>query len=204
MKDMNDILSMIWTEARLQFCEWSERRPEWLLHDSPLKYVDPHRALFETIQKSFLLRHFIMKHWRPVSVAELGPGACYLGFMLSSAGVYWTGYDLPGREMYDSLASAFGLYVVDLEITPDSQLNDQYDVIVATQISYMNDWTEPAFIDWLNRTRETLNESGNILLWPNPQALEGNCEEIMTKHSNDVLELPILGKGYRFEKEGKS
>ena len=167
---------------------------DWPQTDSPLKYVDPYRAFSETVRKCWLLTEFILSRWGGISsVDELGPGACYLGVMLSDAGVSWRGFDRPDREMYDSMADDFGLDVISELISHKSFFCA--DLIVATQISFLNEWSEDQFVYWLN-----LNKESMMLLFPNPQALGGDVHDILPKYAVEIIELDILGTGYLFGK----
>jgi hypothetical protein len=186
-----------WIAAQRVFEKWRVKRPEWSTTDSPIKYVDPCRAYWETVYKYERLKFLIRTHKPEVlTVAELGSGACYLGALLGCDGLSWTGFDHPDREMYQDMASEFGLRVIDKDLNHDVPIEGRYDCIVATQISWMNDWTVEQFASWLELMRKSLNDGGLIMLWPNPQALQFNPEAMSLYAQHEII-LPYLGRGYK-------
>lgn len=150
--------------------KWRKLRPEWRTTDSPLKYVD--WALEETIEKSANLCKVLGGARR--RVVEIGPGACFLAYMLKEMDNDVIGYDLPDRPLYRETAGALGITVVDYTITPHNFPEPDADMIVATQISWLNDWPPYMGIEMIDTwLRECISPDGLIVLFPNPQAFGG-------------------------------
>ena len=179
--------------------KWRQIRTDWRTTDSPLKYVD--WAQDDTIAKSAQLCA-LLKPAPGDRVAELGPGACYLSYMMMRCGCIVRGYDLPDRPLYRDCAAALGVYVEDCAITARNLPpfgGPLVDMIVGTQISWMNDWAavdaRMAVAHWKCRLRD----GGRLVLFPNPQAF-GGCDhcEVFGPCWGLEFTMPLLGRGFAF------
>ena len=183
--------------------KWRALRPEWRTTDSPLKYVD--WAMEETIAKSAALA-MVLHQEVGSQVVEFGPGACYLLAMMQKRGCGVLGYDIPDRPLYRDTAQALRVNhtVCDWIIAANHlPMPQRTDLIVATQISWMNDWTADdgrrAVGEWL----KCLKPGGRLALWPNPQAFGGaDPGEVWSDFCPVELTMKHLGLGFVFAKEG--
>jgi SAM-dependent methyltransferase len=179
---------------------WRALRPEWRTTDSPLKYVD--WAMEETIAKSTALA--MVLHQEPFSwVAELGPGAGYLLATLQDRKCRVVGYDLADRPLYRETAEALGVTVHDWVIAPDHLPTPAgSDLIVGTQISWLNAWTAEEGRNAVGEWLRCLRPGGRLALWPNPQAFGGaDPGEVWAAFRPVELTMKHLGRGFIFSKE---
>lgn len=172
--------------------QWRALRPDWRTSDSPLKYVD--WALEATITKAASLCRVL--DLRVSDVAEMGPGTCYLAYMLRASGCIVTGYDLPDRPLYRETAAALGVHVVDWQITQHSYPEPDANLIIATQISWLDDWPAhkgrelvTAWLRWARR----------IVLFPNPKAFGGtDPAKVWAPFQPVEVTMPAVGRGFFF------
>ena len=175
--------------------------PDWQTTDSPLKYVD--WALEDTINKSFLLAEYLSP--KPGSVIyELGPGTGYLMYILREIyGCRVFGCDKPDTPLYRDMHAALGIDTVE-EWTIDhrgarffpysSLLSCPYDYIIATQISFMDDWSPLDHLRFTNQCVSFLKIKGQLILFPNPKA-----QHLFQDHNpylRRTIRLPYLNQGY--------
>lgn len=155
-------------------------RPDWHYPvDSPLKYVD--WAMEETIQKSINLASYLFSSLGQENrdVFEFGPGTGYLMYILRECyrcDVY--GCDVPDRPLYKDMHTALQITTVEDEPVVSGQvvmtLHGMYDLIVATQISFMDDWSVGGGLArFLKQCFDHLDRQGRIVLFPNPKAMGG-------------------------------
>jgi hypothetical protein len=177
--------------------KWRAARPDWCNTDSPLKYVD--WALDETIAKCRALCT-VLHPQEGADVREFGPGACYLLAMLAACGCDAEGYDIPERPLYQDSATALKVRVWDYPITAYLRPSAwKADVVVATQISWMNDWTPEQARDVVSMWAVEANTGGRIVLFPNPQAFGGQDPGAVWAALRPVeLTMPLLGRGFIF------
>ena len=176
---------------------WRVERPEWRQTDSPLKYVD--WAMHETIDKSAdLLR--LLSPPANGTVVEIGPGACFLAYMLREYGCNVTGYDVPDRPLYRETAAALNVDVRDWTMRPGVVPEIvRADLIVATQISWLNDWTPADGQRLVAELLRGLTPSGRIVLFPNPQAFGDDDAAAVWEPCRPVLvHMRHLGRGFIF------
>lgn len=176
--------------------KWRVERPSWRWTDSPLKYVD--WAMEETIAKSANLCRLLHPHTGS-QVVELGPGACYLAYMLRRYGCTVMGYDLPDRPLYRDTAEALGVEVEDWTITPDCFPRPYADLIVATQISWLDNWTVAQGQHLISELLTGLSEYGRIVLFPNPKAFKTTDALYVWQDFRPVtVQMDHLGRGFIF------
>jgi hypothetical protein len=179
--------------------KWRQMRPDWRDTDSPLKYVD--WAMADTITKCRNLCTVLAPRAGDL-VVELGPGACYLSYMLSRRGCTVKGYDLPERPLYRDCAAALGVDVEDCFITARNLPpfgGPLLDMIIATQISWMNAWTKIEAHIAVTFWKHSLRGGGRLVLFPNPQAI-GGCDHgaVFGPVGGVELTMPMLGRGFVF------
>jgi len=142
-------LSEAWANVQAaagSICErYTRERPEWVTTDSPLKYVDPARALESTFAKAALLFDALQDYAPPkATLFEIGPGACYLPYLARNLyDMDTAGCDVPDRPLYRDIAARLGIdTVADWTVRPGEPIGamiGQFDLIVGTQVSWLND-----------------------------------------------------------------
>lgn len=180
--------------------------PEWQYPtDSPLKYVD--WALEDTIEKSWYLAATILRNATVPfpTVFECGPGTGYLLAILQELGCAVSGCDIPDCPLYRYVHGLLGINTVAYEkIRPSNIIRNcpapAPDVIVATQISFMDDWNLQALEFFIRQFN--LRPGGSIYLFPNPKACRGMFWDTafwsavnQDHYRTTQFELPLLGKG---------
>jgi len=177
--------------------KWRVARPEWRQTDSPLKYVD--WAMHETIDKSADLCRLLSPPANSDAV-EIGPGACFLAYMLQEYGCYVTGYDVPDRPLYRDTASALFVDVRDWTMRPGWVPEIvRADLIIATQISWLNDWTPADGQRLVEELLRGLTPAGRVVLFPNPQAFGGaDPGDVWQKLRPVHVHMRHLGRGFIF------
>ena len=172
--------------------------PHWIGVDSPLKYVD--WAFQETVRKSLIL----VQELRPKiggRLFEFGPGT---GYFLHFCQQYFdcdvSGCDVPERPLYKEMQAALGITtVVDETICPRHKvaaLDGKYDLLVGTQISWMDSWDAGDLDYFLADAFEHLHAGGRIVLFPNPAAFRGADPAAMfADYRPQYVRLPWLNQG---------
>lgn len=173
--------------------KWRDLRPEWRTADSPLKYVD--WALEETITKYVNLLT-LLDVSESMRVAEIGPGACFGLYLLKTLGVNAWGHDHEDRPLYRDCALAFDVSVLDWIVTPQSIPCPRVQLLYATQISWMNNWTAD---DGLRNVSAWLAGASRVLLFPNPQAFGGaDPGDVWRPLAPVEVTMRHLGRGFLF------
>jgi len=188
--------------ARPVYERWSKERPEWMVTDSPLKYVDPARALEHTFAKYVILAQATIGAYP--DVFEIGPGCAYLGELCSSNGWAYDGCDKPYQGLYADIQSRLGIAGVRAcEVRrgePVYAMKGRYSRIVGVQISWMNDWTADDLRFFVADCRAHLYKRGQIVMFPNPQAFNGaDPVPLFAAHGAETINLPLLGRGFIME-----
>lgn len=174
--------------------------PKWAEGDSPLKYVS--WVLPETIEKSFALAEFI-KPKPNDQIFEAGPGTGYLLYILKKLyGCKVSGCDIPYRPIYKEMQRRLGVgFVWDEEIKPSKPIHSlelfaPYDYILATQISFMDNWSVEDFEFFINNCKKHLVPDGSVILFPNPKTL-GDYKRVFhwVKAYVKQIYFPHLGRG---------
>jgi hypothetical protein len=204
-------ISEAWTNVQVAagpICErYTRERPEWVTTDSPLKYVDPARALESTFAKSALLAQEIEWGPAPCEMFEIGPGAGYLLYLLRECyGWEIYGCDVPDRPLYrDALAALNVDTVSDWTVKPGESIVPMvgpYDLIIGTQVSWLNNHDAETFAAFVADCRSHLTPGGALVLFLNPQALSGRDHaEALAPYCPGRLSLPFLGNGFVIHKE---
>lgn len=183
--------------AELLAAKYRASHPHWLREDSPLKYVS--WALEETLAKSAALAKLLQP---PAGsrVFEFGPGAGFLLHTLATDyGCRVSGCDVPNRPLYRDVHAALGITtVVDERITaqrPIAALDGAYDYLIATQISWMDIWTQADVDFFLADCFRHLADGGQIVLFPNPKAFQGLCIDAIFRSHPAYVQLPYLNRG---------
>jgi hypothetical protein len=176
--------------------KWRAARPEWRQTDSPLKYVD--WAMHETIDKSADLCRLLAPEC--LSVVELGPGACFLAYMLRQLGNRVRCYDVPDRPLYRDTAAALDVWVDDWTIEPGTALPLVYpDLIIGTQISWLNEFTPAEGQRFVGDLVRGLPPHGRLVLFPNPQAFGGaDPGDVWAPCRPVEVTMRHLGRGFIF------
>lgn len=173
-------------------------RPDWLTEDSPLKYVDWARE--ETISKSAALAAALQPA-AGARVFEIGPGTGYLLFVLRELyGCRIAGCDVQERPLYREMHQLLGITTVtDRPICRGQHtrvFRGLYDLIIGTQISWMDDWRRADLDLFLEECFLYLEQHGRVVLFPNPKALGGvGLAEAFGRYRPQYLQLPYLGQG---------
>lgn len=178
--------------------------------DTPYKYVD--HALEPTIQKALNVSDYIIansptdRRDRPLKVFEIGQGTGYLMYILRDVyGCEVRGLD---RTCPDEL---YTTSMIELSLhdhwcwrtvarqCPVEKLEYGTDWVVATQINWMNNWTDEDFKYFIGYCRA---RSQSVLLFPNPQALQGTADSsvpVVTRMqdlvSGGIISLEYVGPG---------
>lgn len=181
--------------------KWRAARPDWMTTDSPLKYVD--WALEHTIEKSADLSRVLSP--RGLTVYELGAGACFLAYTLRECyGARVIAFDQPARPLYDESAAALGVEVIEWMIADGAGTNPlwtlpRFDLLVATQISWMNTWTQAGGVAFVRSLMRHAAPYGRVVLFPNPGAFDrADAGAVFAPLRPVELTLRHLGRGFVF------
>ena len=204
-EEMNKTICNIREHAEVIRLKYEALKPEWKQSDSPLKYVS--WAMEETILKSANLAK-VLNMEAGQSVFEIGPGAGYLLYILQEDyGVWGYGCDVEDRPLYKDMHEALGIgNVQDERIYPSAEIwtmNSLYDVIVATQISAMDEWNQEDVDYFIRQCKGSLNHYGRVVLFPNPKAFKGrSIKDVFSRYDAGFVELEYLGRGVIINERG--
>lgn len=197
-EDMNKTTDNIREQAKAIRLKYEALMPEWMTTDSPLKYVS--WAMEQAISKSLNLAK-VLNMQAGQSVFEIGPGAGYLLHILDEDYlVRCYGCDIEDRPLYKDMHKVLGIENVrDERVYPSAEIwtmNGKYDIIVATQISAMDEWKQDDVDYFIRQCNGALNQYGRIVLFPNPKAFKGKpIDDVFKSYRPAFITLPYLGNG---------
>ena len=143
--------------------------------DSPLKYVD--WVLEDTMAKSMEIADFIDPPFG-YEIYEIGPGTGYLlAYLKFLYGCNVCGCDVP-CDLYSEarlhLQVPVDMVPPHLAISPHYLMADScYDYIIATQVSWMDNWCTSQYLEFVQYCFDHLNPGGKLVLSLNPKAVRG-------------------------------